>query len=213
MESVNILLVDDHEIVRDGLKFILEEGESIDTIYEACNGKECISLCEEKDKNIDIVLLDVSMPDISGVETATHIKETHLDIVFISLSIFEDQESIQKTLKAGASGYVSKKSGTNELLLAIEHIRNGKPFYSDEVASQVIKDSDEEPYQNKSPDLTKRETEILQLIVEEFTNQEIADKLYISKRTVDTHRTNLLQKTGAKNTAGLVKYALTNDLL
>ncbi len=213
MKPVNVLITDDHEIVRDGLKFILQEENSIDTIYEAGDGQECISLCEEKVNKIDIILLDVSLPDISGIKTASHIKEIDPQIDIIALTMAEDQESIQQMLNAGASGYVFKKSGMEELLQAIQHVRNGKPFYSDEATLEVIKDTEEKPYQNRSPDLTKRETEILQLIVKEFTNQEIADKLYISKRTVDTHRTNLLQKTGAKNTAGLVKYALNNDLI
>lgn len=154
---------------------------------------------------------------MNGVEVAEQIKNRHPDMEIIVLSMLKDGESIRKVLKAGVSGFVLKDAGKSDLLQAIENVKQGKPFYSEEVTFKFMKDyggggnyssEAEEPV-----DLTEREVEILKLIAKEFTNQQIADKLHISKRTVDTHRTNLLQKTNSKNTAGLVRYALKNDIL
>lgn len=215
MDSTNILVADDHEIVRDGIISILDREENIDTLYEAANGKEAISKCREHD-DIDIVILDISMPDMDGIETAEKIKNIYPHIEIIALSMLKDEESIRKMLQAGASGYVLKSSGKPDLIQAIKNIKEGKPFYSDEVTFHVMKKFTENETETKTKEqeeLTKREVEILQLIAKEYTNKEIGEKLYISKRTVDTHRTNLLRKTNSKNTAGLVRYAIKNDLL
>lgn len=215
MKPLNILIADDHEVIRDGILSILEQEDTIGNIFEASNGKECLSQCDTND-NIDVILLDISMPDISGVKTANHIKDKHPNIDIIALSMLKDQNTISNMIKAGASGYVLKEAGKTDIMQAIQNVSQGKPFYSQEITSEIMKDLKESSFQHSESDsieLTKREVQILKLIVNEYTNQEIADKLYISKRTVDTHRTNLLQKTGSKNTAGLVKYALTHELM
>lgn len=214
MNRINILVADDHQIMREGILSLLDEVEAVNNIYEASTGREAFKKCQEHNE-IDIVFLDISMPDMDGIEAAEKIKEAFPGLEIIALSMLKDDESVRKMLKAGASGYVLKNAGKNDLLKAIENIRDGKPFYSEEITFQIMKDyidSSTHASKNNSTDLTTREMEILQLIVEEYTNQEIAERLYISKRTVDTHRTNLLQKTNSKNTAGLVRYALKNDL-
>lgn len=215
MEHLNILVADDHQIMRDGISSILKEQEEINHIYEAATGEEALKKCREKE-DIDIVLLDISMPDMNGIEAAEKIKNDFPDLEIIALSMMKEEESIRNMLRAGASAYVLKSAGKPDLIQAIRNIREGKPFYSEEVTFQIMKkfkDSESAEQAKKNEDLTNREIEILQLIAEEYTNQEIADKLYISKRTVDTHRTNLLRKTNSKNTAGLVRYAIKNDLV
>lgn len=214
MKSINILVADDHQIMRDGILSLLDEEEAVNNIYEASTGREALKKCQEHNE-IDVVFLDISMPDMDGIKAAEKIKEAFPGLEIIALSMLKDDESVRKMLKAGASGYVLKSAGKTDLLKALENIRDGKPFYSEEITFQIMKnyiDSRTQTSKNNSTDLTTREIEILQLIVEEHTNQEIAERLYISKRTVDTHRTNLLQKTNSKNTAGLVRYALKNDL-
>lgn len=214
MEKQNILIADDHEVIRDGIQIALQQHDLTDNIYEAENGDEALEQCRDH-ANIDLVLLDISMPDMDGIEAAQQIKDQFPDVEIIALSMLNDEESIRNMLKAGASGYVLKSAGRADIIEAIEKVSQGKPFYSEEVTFKVMKHySNPESTKtiDQDSDLTEREIEILQLIVNEYTNQEIADKLYISKRTVDTHRTNLLQKTNSKNTAGLVRYALNHDL-
>lgn len=214
MEKINLLIVDDHQIMRDGIVSTLREREEINKIYEASNAKEAISECRSY-ADINVVLMDVNMPDMDGIEATSNIKDLFSDIEIIALSMLTDEESIRNMLKAGASSYVLKSAGRSDLLQAIHNIMDGKPFFSHEVTFQVMKghtNSNIMSVKDDTDDLTQREIEILQLIVGEYTNQEIAVKLYISKRTVDTHRTNLLQKTDSKNTAGLVRYALKNNL-
>lgn len=214
MAKFNILIADDHEVLRHGIATILNKNTTVNKLYEANNGLEALAKCNEHD-DIDIILLDINMPDMDGIEATKQIKDQFPDIEIIALSMLDDRETIRNMLKAGASSYVLKSAGKTDINKAIENVSLGKPFFSDEIAFKVLNqpspdDSPEKP--ENATHLTDRETEILRLIVNEYTNQEIADKLYISKRTVDTHRTNLLEKTGSKNTAGLVRFALKNDL-
>lgn len=186
------------------------------TIYEAENGREALQRCHAE-ADIELVLLDINMPDMDGVEAAQKLKAHSPSVKIIALSMLDDEESIRNMLKAGASGYVLKSAGKDDIIQAIGNVSRGKPFYSEDVTFTVMKNygspaSAGTGQGEGEAGLTSREVEVLQLIVDEYTNQEIADKLYISKRTVDTHRTNLLHKTDSKNTAGLVRYALSHNL-
>lgn len=217
MNTLNILIADDHEIMRDGILATLRDEGIVNQIYQAADGQEALSKCRAH-SDINIILMDINMPDIDGITLTETIKDQYPDIDIIALSMLKDEQSIRKMLKAGASGYVLKSSGKVDLVQAIKNISEGEPFYSDEVTFQVMKGlhsgrpgEPTDPADNDTQ-LTDREIEVLQLIVEEHTNQEIADMLYISKRTVDSHRSNLLQKTNSKNTAGLVRFALKHNL-
>lgn len=214
MIKFNFLIVDDHEILRKGISEVLINNNFSKKIFEAENGQQALVKCN-KHKDIEIVILDINMPDMDGIEATRKIKSQFPDIEIIALSMHDDQASIRSMLKAGASSYVLKSAGKTDLVKAIEYTSRGKPFFSSDVAFKVLQQPSGEDHTSTpdhSTNLTDREIEILRLIVYEYTNQEIADKLYISKRTVDTHRTNLLEKTGSKNTAGLVRYALKNEL-
>lgn len=215
MEKVNILIADDHEVMRDGIMMTLNQSELANKIYEAKNGRQALSKCNEHE-DIDIVLLDINMPGMDGIEATQKIKDQFPDIEIIALSMRDDEESVRDMLKAGVSGYVLKSAGKADIIQAIEKISLGEPFYSQDLTFNLIDkyfvEGGSESSEH-STGLTDREIEIMRLIVNEYTNQEIAEELYISKRTVDTHRTNMLKKTDSKNTAGLVRFALRNDLV
>lgn len=214
MANIRIAVVDDHEIVRDGIKILLEDEPGFEIAFEAKSGKEAVALCEENE--VDLAIMDITMPEMDGIKATKIIKENNPDIKILALTMLSEDQHIKKMIKAGASGYILKSSGKEELIKAINNIISGQHYFSDEATQSILKEL-VNPVVTKVNDpgdinITDRELEILKLIVNEYTNQEIADELYISVRTVDAHRRNLLQKTGAKNTAGLVKYAIKNQL-
>lgn len=215
MANIRIAVVDDHEIVRDGIKILLEDQPGMEIVFEAKNGNEATEFCSAHE--VDLVIMDITMPEMDGIQATNIIKEKNTDIKILALTMLNEDQHIRKMIKAGASGYILKSSGKQELIKAINTIMSGRHYFSDD-ATQVILKELVDPVVAKSKEaeevnITERELEILKLIVNEYTNQEIAEKLFVSVRTVDAHRRNLLQKTGAKNTAGLVKYALKNNLL
>lgn len=214
MTNVKIALADDHKIVRDGIKTMLESQPEIEVVAEASNGNEIIERVD--DNLIDIVIMDINMPEKDGIEATKKLKNKHPDVKVLALTMSNDDLHIRQMIQAGASGYIMKSAGRKELKDAIEAIMEGKHYFSDEATHSIMMDLVKGKGKSTSPDvvhITDRELEILELIVQEFTNQEIAEKLFISSRTVDAHRRNLLQKTGSRNTAGLVKYAFQHNII
>lgn len=214
MANINILLADDHDIVRDGIRMLLEDEVGFKITAEAETGKEAIKACKEQD--IDLIVMDISMPVMNGIEATKVIKDSSPDIKVLALTMMDEDQHIRQMIEAGASGYILKSSDKIELVDAITTILEGKHYFSNEATQSVMMDLVKGKGEKESTDpgnITDREKEVLELIVHQQTNQEIADKLHISTRTVDAHRRNLLQKTGAKNTAGLVTYAIKHDLV
>lgn len=214
MANVKILLADDHKIVRDGIKLMLEPQAGIDVVDEAENGEKALEIL--KDQIVDIVVMDINMPIMDGITATKKIKEKYPDVKVLALTMSNDDLHIRQMIQAGASGYIMKSAGRKELKDAIDAIMEGKHYFSDEATESIMMDLVKGKGKSTAPDpihITDRELEILELIVQEHTNQEIAEKLFISSRTVDAHRRNLLQKTGARNTAGLVKYAFQHNLI
>lgn len=217
MEKIRLLLADDHKIIRDGIVALLEDVEHIEIVGEAKNGRELIA--QLIDNPADVVLMDINMPIMGGIEATEEITKRFPEVRILALSMYNEKSFITKMLHAGAAGYVLKNVGKEELVLAIETVRQGKSYFSEEVSMAMMSSFMSKKPSNApvtfSPEitLTKREIEVLRLIAQEMTNSEIADKIFVSPRTVDTHRRNLLQKIGAKNTAGLVRYALTSGIL
>lgn len=214
MANIKILLADDHKIVRDGIKLMLEPQAGIDVVDEAQNGIEVLE--KLKDQVVDIIVMDINMPEMDGITAARKVKENYPDVKVLALTMSNDDLHIRQMIQAGASGYIMKSAGRKELREAIDEIMAGKHYFSDEATESIMMDLVKGKGKSTDPDpihITDREMEILELIVQEHTNQEIAEKLYISSRTVDAHRRNLLQKTGARNTAGLVKYAFQHNLI
>ena len=218
MQPIKVLLVDDHEIIRDGIKALLKGAVGIEIVGEAENGREAIELLENKE--IDLVLMDISMPVMDGINATQHISQNFSGVKVIVLSMHDDESHIINMLKAGAVGYVFKNIGKVKLIEAIKTVSSGESFFAKEASQKIM----EHFMQSKGAEkrngsvadihrLTEREKEVLRLIAEEYTNQEIADKLFLSPRTIDTHRRNLLQNLNVKNTAGLVKLAIKCGLL
>lgn len=214
MANIKVLLVDDHKIVRDGIKLMLEPQGGIDVVAEAESGVKVKSLL--KDTVVDVVVMDINMPDMNGIAATRLIKDQYPDIKILALTMSSDDSHIRQMVQAGASGYIMKSAGREELTKAIHEVMEGKHYFSDQATQSIMMDLVKNKGKSSAPDpihITERELEVLQMIVKEHTNQEIAEKLYISPRTVDAHRRNLLQKTGARNTAGLVKYAFQHGLV
>lgn len=220
METINILIVDDHKIIINGIKSLLEDATDICILSEAADGLEAIQSIKNV-SDIQLVLMDIRMPNMDGVQATREITAQFPHIKVVALTMFDDNQYITSMLQAGARGYILKNTGKQELIRAIRLVAEGGTYFSSDVTSVVMS-----TYMNKSTptavsrgteldpsQLTGREIEILKLIAFELTNKEIADKLIISPRTVHSHRRNLMQKIGVKNTAGLVRYALQFGIL
>lgn len=209
-----ILVVDDHQIIRDGIRFYFEEDEEFVIQDEAENGEEALKLLENNE--YDIILTDINMPKMDGIEFMKILRENHPDQKVLVLSMYNEAGYINKMIALGANGYVLKKSDKAELVAAIKKVLGGEDHYSDEVYKTIIGNiAGRKPKERLTleTELSEREKEVLVLIANEYTNQEIADKLFISIRTVETHKRNLLEKTGCKNVAGLVMYAVERNLV
>ena len=206
---MNILLVDDHSIIRSVLGDFLRRSLKC-TLKEASNGIEGLKMWEAE--SFDLVLTDVNMPHMDGIEMSKQIISKDKKARIIALSMMDDSVSIKKMLKAGARAYVLKEGDTIELLSAINKVMKDENYYSPAVTETIMSTLMGSKKSAINVDLTKRELEILQLIFKEYANQEIADQLFISLRTVETHKHNILEKTGAKNLAGLVKFAIREKL-
>ena len=204
-----ILLVDDHKIIRNVLSKFLEENLQVEVI-EANNGVEGVKILEQH--QFDLVIADINMPRMDGIEMTKQIKARYPDLKVIALSMMDDSVSIKKMLKAGASAYVLKEGDVNELLKSIEKVLDGENYYSPAVTESIMSSLSDSRKAYKEADLTKRELQVLELMFKEKTNKEIADELFISLRTVETHKHHIMEKTGAKNMAGLVKFAIREKL-
>lgn len=216
MDSIHILIVDDHKIVRDGIKSLLDSETGIVIAGEASNGNEAIEQIHASSNTPDLVVMDINMPGLDGIEATRLIKKKHPSIRVLALTMINEQHHIRKMIEVGASGYILKSASKEELISAIQKIHSGNHYFSPEAAQSILQELVSPELSKKASDvnvqITDREKDVLRLIVDEYTNQEIAHELFISVRTVDAHRRNLLQKIGAKNTAGLVKFAIESGL-
>jgi DNA-binding NarL/FixJ family response regulator len=214
-KSIRLLIIDDHQMVRDGIRVMLESrGDFVHfEIDEAENGE--IGIQKVLKKNFDIVLVDYQLPGMSGTETLQQMRLYKHDLKVLALSNYDELSYVNSMINQGVNGYILKNIEPSQLVHAIESVLSGSSYFSNEVALKLIdsaKNSDKPLQANKSR-LTKRELEVLKMIALEMTNDEIAKGLFISKRTVDTHRQNLLNKLHVKNTAGLIKAAYAFNLL
>ena len=218
IQPIQIMLVDDHKMVRDGIKASLATTHEIVIVDEAGSVMEALEKLESHPL-LDLVIVDISLGEGSGIEVTKMITRQYPHLKVLALSMHDEITHITNMLEAGAMGYILKNTGMKELVEAIKTVAAGKNYFSKEVSTTLMdsfisrKKRSTHNHQTCLEDLTKRETEILKLIAEEYTNQEIADKLYISPRTVDTHRRNLILKLNAKNTAGLVRFAIKHNLV
>ncbi len=213
---MKVLHADDHQIFRESLKLLFSFEDDIDVIGEASNGTQVMEALEITQP--DIILMDVSMNGIGGIETSRLVKQNYPNIKILILSMNSEREYILGALEAGVDGYLLKSAGKFEVLRAIRAINEGGSYYSKEINSLIINElhhqNQSRPKQNKVGEmLSVRELEVLNLISMQYSSVEIAKKLFISVRTVDAHRRNMLEKLGLKNSAGLVKYAVEKGLV
>ncbi|MDE3058353.1 MAG: response regulator transcription factor [Bacteroidota bacterium] len=215
MKKIRILLADDHSIVRSGLRSLFRTTHEFVVVGEASNGEDAVRLAIRH--HPDIVIMDISMPKMSGIEATKLIKQRHPDIKVLILTIHDNQEYIYELIRAGANGYVLKDAEKQEIFTAVRTVTSSEPFFSPGVSKLIIeniaKNSDEQPHTAGSNlRLTKREAEVLRLVAQGLTSREIADKLCLSISTINTHRTNLMQKLDIHETAGLVRFAIQEGL-
>jgi DNA-binding NarL/FixJ family response regulator len=211
MEKIRIALADDHQLFRNGLKILLGAFPEFEVIAEASNGKELLKQLFHAPA--DIVLMDISMPEMDGIEATAAISAQYPGSKVIALSMYGEEEYYYSIVDAGAKGFILKDSDINEVKEAIITVHKGGNYFSQELLYHVIRKMKSREQETKSSSLSKREKEILLKICEGLSNHEIAETLFISKRTVDKHRANLLSKTNSKNTASLILYAIKNRLI
>ena len=213
MIPVRLLLVDDHEIFLEGLTTLLGINPDYKVLGSRTSGQEILEYLKDNE-HPDILIADISMPEMSGIELVRHVKKSYPEIKILVLSMHNDRETISEITMAEAEGYVLKNSDREELFKAIDRIAAGSTYYSNEVMSIIL---ERIRFDHKSDSegilLTDREQEILQLIAAEKSSEEIADQLFISRRTVETHRKNMLKKTEAGTVVGLLKYGVRMGLI
>jgi len=210
-DSIRILLVDDHQIILDSLGLLFDLMEGITLVDTVNDSRKVLELLAEK--NVDILITDMSMPYMNGIELSFQVKEKYPDMKILMLTVNDQGDRIQDAFKAGISGYVMKKAGRIELEKAIRTIAAGQLHFSQEVMRTLLSTKEGDDQFEKIKHLTKREVEIIKLIVREFSSAEIAEKLFISQGTVETHRHNIFKKLDVKNAIGLVKFALKYKLI
>jgi DNA-binding NarL/FixJ family response regulator len=211
MDKYNILLVDDHKLFREGLKLLLNNINIIGKINEASNGIEFLDFLNKEVP--DLVFIDIDMPEMNGIDATKLALELYPNLKVIALSMYGEENYYTGMINAGARGFLLKNSDINEVENAIKNVIEGKSYFSQEIMFGFLKNINKKSEKNSISNLTERETEILFHICKGLSNQEIAEKLFLSKRTVDKHRENLLLKTGSKNTASLVIYAIKNNIV
>lgn len=211
MKEIRLLLVDDHQVITDGLKSLLNNQPGIRVSATASNGKEALEVV--RILGIDLVLMDIDMPVMNGLDATKLIKSTANPPKVIILSMHSEKGMVEELIETGVDGYLLKNSGKEELVSAIQAVMKGNKYFDSEVTLSLLAKKEPVSQTMKEYNLTKRELEILKLIADGFTNKEIGEKLFISHRTVDTHRTNLMRKLGTNNIAGLINFALKNNLI
>ena len=204
---ISIIIADDHQIVLDGLSLIIENDKSIEIVGKALNGNEVINLL--KKLKVDIVVLDIEMPEMNGIETTKIIKEIYPEVKILILTMYNEIGFIRRIVEAGAHGYILKNKGKEELITALKSINIGEDYFGEAVAKTMVSSMRTKDVSGDIK-LTKKENEILKLIASGNTTPIIAEKLFIAHSTVETHRRNLIEKTGVNGTKGLIKFAIEN---
>lgn len=216
VKKVSVLIADDYKMVRDGIKVMLKsvEGKTNFIVTEASSGEEAVKKAEKKE--FDIVLMDYQLPGMDGADAAKRMLDRNPTTKIIALSNYDEVTYVSRMMQNGARGYILKNIEPQQLYTAINTVLSGKKYYSNDIAIKLI----ENFHKSETPEMplekygiTKREVQIMQLIALEFTNEEIAEKLNLSKRTIDSHRQNLLNKLHVKNTVGLIKFAMKHKLV
>ena len=209
---LSIIIADDHQMFIDGIKVLLEQEPSISIVGEARDGKRLLELLEKQ--KVDIILMDINMPVLDGIEASRIIRKKYPEIKILILTMYNSKQYITSMIAAGANGYILKNTGKEELMKAIKAIYSGNTYYSEEVTTRVMESFRKKDVHTEiQPELTHREKEVLQLLAQDLTAGETAKKLNISHYTVEAHRKNMLSKFNVRTTIGLIKLAIERGLL
>jgi two-component system nitrate/nitrite response regulator NarL len=210
MAQVNkkIFIVDDHQMVIDGLRLMIEGFEGFDIVGESNHPEQALDML--KTNEVDILLTDVSMPGMSGIELTRQVKKAHPQIKVLALSMFGDSQVITEMVDAGVSGYILKNTGKQELVEALNRLAAGQNYFAQDITLQLSRSYKQGHEESR---LTDREIEIICLIEKDLNNKQIAGQLFISERTVETHRKNILRKTNTQTVVGLLKYAYERKII
>jgi DNA-binding NarL/FixJ family response regulator len=216
MDNIKVLLAEDHTIVRKGLRSLLEKEIGIEVVGEAEDGREAVRKAEKLQP--DVVMMDIAMPGLNGLEATRQIKKRFPEMKIIILTVHANEEYVLQTLRAGASGYLVKKAAPADLIEAIQAVYKGDSFLSPSISKTVIDEYIRQAETKSERDiiygkLTNREREVFQLIIEGHKNREIADLLYVSIKTVETHKAHIMDKLNVHSTAKLIRYAMDKDLI
>jgi two-component system nitrate/nitrite response regulator NarL len=211
--KINILIVDDHQLVIDGLKSMLSNETNYVIRGEALNGQQALEMIIAKPKEFQLIVTDITMPLMSGIELCKIVKEKFPHIKVLILSMHNSITIVKDALNAEADGYMLKNTGQDEFIKAIERVLGDGTYFSQDILPIILNLFQKEKKETLKNTLTQREKEVLELIVQEYTSKEIAEKLFISKQTVDTHRINIMQKTDCKTLVGLIKYAIQSGYI
>lgn len=206
MNTIRLIVVDDHQIVLDGIKALLDDLEEFDCVATANNGQKALDLLGVF--SVDVVLMDIDMPVMNGMEATRKIKKQYPQVKVISLTQHNERGMVKQLLSCGSDGYLLKNIAQNELAQAIKKVHNGQTIFSAEVSANLSGKAIAKNASGIDVELTEREVEILSLVAQGFSSKQIGEQLFISSRTVDTHRTNLMNKLDIHNIAGLIRFAL-----
>ena len=209
MKKISVVLADDHQLFRDGMKAMLQASGEVEVVGEAAGGSVLLTVLASQ--NPDVVLLDISMPQTSGIELLPVIKERFPDVKCIMLTMHEDVQYVLRSLKQGADGYLLKEADAEELRTAIREVYEGKKYFKNKISDLIVANLSGEP----SPEtlLSEREIQVVRLVAEGKITKEIADQLYVSTRTVETHRSRIMKKLGVANTAEMIRMAYEKKLI
>lgn len=211
-KRIKVAIADDHQMVLDGLQLIISQETELDLCGVAHNGQEVLDLLSEN--KVDVLLLDINMPEMNGIDTMKIVGKKYPDLAVLGLSMLDDTIVIKKLVKYGALGFLLKNSGKEKIIEAINEIHEGRKYFDQTIINKLLEnDNTKSVGTSLFPQLSRREKEILNLIIQEHTTQEIAETLFISFGTVETHRRNIINKLGVRNTAGMVRVALDYQLL
>lgn len=215
MKKIRILLADDHQLMRSGLRLLIEQQPDLTVVGEAADGREAVALA--KSLRPDVAVMDISMPNLNGIEAAHQITQSHAELAVIVLSMHPDESYVLRALKAGAKGYLLKDSAESDLITAVRAVARGKSFFSPAVSKVLLDDYIRKLKRSGAEDaydlLTPREREVLQLVAEGKSNKEVANLLNLSVYTVETHRSNIMQKLNLKGVPELTLYAVRKGII
>ncbi|MBK8808472.1 MAG: response regulator transcription factor [Bacteroidales bacterium] len=212
MTKQKVFIVDDHKMFREGLVFAFSKSDKYEIVQQAEDGLDFLSKFEEYN-DVAIVLMDISMPNMNGIEATKRCLEINPKVKILALSMFGDEEYYYKMIHAGVKGFVLKEAGSKELEQAMDELIKGENFFSQKLLQNVIFTKEEKEKRKNELDFTEREMEVLELTCRGYSNKEIADKLCLSSRTIESHKSNLYSKTNVNNTVNLVMFAIKNDII